>query len=131
MVRFTTIQKKVNLPYRLKYYFASSSDEFGKIDFEKKLETFRSVVSNGYSIYDLSEHFRKNHADQYSHEDMKNVLCSYISWIIYNDPIQPVVTRYYRDDNYETVAQELDKLVINPIDGDEFMIRVKERFGIA
>ena len=130
MVRFTTIQKRVKLPYKLKCYFASSSNEFDRIDFEKKLETFRSVVSNGFSIYDLSEKFRKDHTEQYDQEDMKKVICDHIAEIIYSNRINPIVDRYYRDDSYETVAKELDKLVMNPIDSDAFMILVKERFNI-
>ncbi|WP_366183264.1 hypothetical protein [Flavobacterium ovatum] len=130
MVRFTTIQKKVHIPHRLKYYFASSSDEFGRIDFEKKIETFRSVVSNGYSIYDLTEQFRKDHAKYYDQNDMKAVLCGHIAELIYRDRINIIVERYYRDDSYESVAKELDKFVMNPIDSDAFMKMVKERFSI-
>lgn len=128
MVRFTTIQKKVTIPYSLKTYFASSSDEFGRIAFEKKIDTFRSVVSNGFSIYDLTEQFRKDHSKYYNETDMKNVLCYYIAELIYNESTHPVVLRYFESDSYETVAKELDKMVMNPIDSSDFEELAKERF---
>lgn len=131
MARFTTIQKKAIIPYSLKSYFASSSHEFGKIDFNKKLEMFRSVVSNGFSIYDLTEKFRKDRSDQYDQADMKRILCGYIAELIYGDRINPYVPRYYHDKSYEEVAKELDKFVINPIDSGAFMELVKKKFGVA
>lgn len=131
MARFTTIQKKVTIPYSLKSYFGSGSYEFGQLDFEKKLSMFRSVVSNGFSIYDLTEEFRKHREDRYDQEDMKNVLCSHIAELIYSDPISPYVSTYYKDNTYEDVAKELDKFVINPIDSSAFMELLKKKFGIT
>ena len=131
MARFTTIQKKVVIPYSLKSCFAPSSHEFGQIDFEKKLAIFRSVVSNGFSVYDLTEEFRKNRLDTYEQDDMKSVLCGHIAELIYDDRIDPIVSRYYHDKSYEEVAKELDKFVINPIDSGGFMELVKKKFGVG
>jgi len=94
MARFTTIQKKVVIPYSLKSCFAPSSHEFGQIDFEKKLAIFRSVVSNGFSVYDLTEEFRKNRLDTYEQDDMKSVLCGHIAELIYDERIHPIVSRF-------------------------------------
>lgn len=130
MARFTTIQKKVIIPYSLKSYFDDSCHEYGRVTFEKKLEMFRAVVSNGFSIYDLTEKFRKDRSDRYNQDDMKKLLCRHIAELIYNERIHPIVPRYYQDNSYEEVAKELDKFVMNPIDSIEFMELVKKKFGI-
>ncbi len=120
MARFSTIQKNVRIPYSLKTYFGAGSHEYESLDFEKKLRTFREVVNAGYSIYDLAKEFIKVKGDYYDQDAVKRVLLNYIAKIIYDEFIEPMVDRYYRDDEYEVLAKDLDKLLLNPIGSIEF-----------
>lgn len=120
MVRFSTIQKNVRIPHSLKTYFGAGSHEYESLDFEKKLGTLREVVNAGYSVYDLTKEFIKLKGDYYNQDSVKRVLSNYIAKIIYDDFIVPIVDRYYRDDEYEVLAKDLDKFLLKPIDSVEF-----------
>lgn len=120
MKNIDQISKKVHLPYRLKYYFAPSSHEFGLLDDSVKINFFKEIVDAGFSIYDLSENFRKSHALYYSETDMKDVLCYYISILIYNRSNHLFVIKYFEKESHYTTAVFLDYLLKNPIDKNEF-----------
>lgn len=120
MVRFSTIQKNVKIPHSLKTYFGAGSHEYESLDFEKKLRTFREVVTAGYSVNDLAKEFIKVKGDYYDQDAVKGVLLNYIAKIIYDEFIEPMVERYYRDDEYEVLANDLDRFLLNPIDSVEF-----------
>lgn len=81
------------------------SDEFGRITIEKKIDLLRSVVTHGYSVYDLSEKFRKDRSKFYDHDDMQSVLCYYIAMLIFNQYINPYVNKYYEHETDEAVAK--------------------------
>lgn len=130
MARFETIDKKVGIPYSLKYYFGRGSDEFGRITIKQKIDLLRSVVNHGYSVYDLSEKFRKDRSKYYDHDDMHSVLCYYISIVIFNQYINPYVNKYYENETDETVAKALDKYLMNPVSEEDFITMVIEHFDI-
>ncbi|HEY0046920.1 MAG TPA: hypothetical protein VGB44_09455 [Flavobacterium sp.] len=124
------ILKKVPIPRPLKYYFGEGSYEFNQISIEEKLEMLHLVVHAGFSVFDLSERFRKDRADRYSHENMHSVLRGYISTLISNNYIDPLVNRYYQDDSDEIVAKDLDAFLIEPITPEELLERAKKKFNI-
>lgn len=94
MKNFLAIDKKVGSAYPLKYFFAPASHEFGTITIVQKFENFRAVVSSGYSTYDLSEKFRSDRSERYSHEDMHHVLTRYISIILFENYDNPYVQKF-------------------------------------
>lgn len=130
MNNFEKIQKKVGIPRSLKYYFGAGSHEFNQISIEEKLDTLRRVVRAGFSVYDLSENFRKNRADRYSHEDMHSIFRYYISTVIFKEYINPLVNRYYLDESDKVVAADLDTFLIDPISPEELLDRAKKKFNI-
>lgn len=130
MAKFETIQKKVDFPYPLKYFFSPGTNEFSTITFEQKMGMFRKVVLSGYSVYDLSEKFRKDRSKEYDHANMHSVLRNYISKLIFNDYINPYVNKFYEHETDETVAKDLDVFVNEPISQEEFIERVGVKFNV-
>jgi hypothetical protein len=105
------IAKKVNPIPNLKYFFAASSHEFNTMVFEKKIQFFHRLIQNGFSVYDLSENFRRRHEAAYTDEDLKKVIIYYISMLLYNQPLDLRVTHYFKEDSHHSLANYLDKLI--------------------
>lgn len=130
MITLEKIQKKVHLSYTLKHYFSSFSDEFSKFDYSKKLELLQEVVQKGFSTYDLSEIFRKSHESNYTHEDIQKELVKYISYVLYNNNIEPLVLKYYEGLSDKEVSIDLDAFLLSNDCYEDFKKKVKVKLGI-
>lgn len=130
MTTLEKIQKKVTIPYSLKHYFSSFSDEFSKFGYENKIALLRSVVQNGFSTYDLSEAFRIPRATYYSPDDMQRELVRYIGYELYRKPNEIIVIKYYKEMSDSEVAKDLDAYLLSEDSWGDFKIKFKEKFGI-
>lgn len=131
MTTLEKIQKKVAMPYSLKHYFSSFSEEFSRFDYSKKIELLQSVVQNGFSTYDLSEAYRKPRDTRYSHDDMQKELVRYIGYIVYQDSAEVLVSKYYEGVSDNEVAKDLDVFLLSEDAYEDFKIKFKKKFDIA
>ena len=122
------IQQKVPMHYNLKHYFSSFSDEFTRIDYLQKIGFLKEVVQNGFSIYHLSESFRKERSDRYSHDDMQKELVSYIGYLVYRDILKPEVKQFYKNVSDKDVAIDLDAFLLSENCYEDFKKKFKEKF---
>lgn len=130
MATLEKIQKRVNMPYSLKHYFSSFSDEFKKFDYSEKIDFLRSVVQKGFSTYDLSEAFRKPREDRYSHDDMQKELVRYIAYELYRYSGDIIVSKYYKGMSDSEVAKDLDAFLLSEDAFEDFKVKFKEKFGL-
>lgn len=130
MATLEKIQKTVHIPYSLKHYFSSFSDEFKRFEYSEKLDFLRTVVRKGFSTYDLSEAFRKPRKDRYSHDDMQKELVRYIAYELYRDSGDIIVSKYYEGMSDKEVAKDLDAFLLSEYAFDDFKVMVKEKFGL-
>lgn len=130
MTKLEKIQQKVTMHHTLKHYFSSFSDEFKRIDYSKKLEFFKEVVQKGFSTYDLSESFRKERSDRYSHDDMQQELVRYIGYLVYGNILKLEVKHYYKNLSDKDVAKDLDAFLLSEDCYKDFKKMFKAKFDV-